>query len=38
MWPINSMLFYTVAKTMEASGIFRILKNPLKLKPSVKQS
>ncbi|MGN0159708.1 MAG: folate family ECF transporter S component [Brotaphodocola sp.] len=27
MWPINSMLFYTVAKAMEASGIFRVLKN-----------
>lgn len=26
MWPINSMIFYTVAKTMEASGIFRTLK------------
>lgn len=37
MWPVNSMLFYVTAKTMEASGIFRILKNPIKLKPSVKQ-
>ena len=26
MWPINSMIFYTVAKTMEASGVFRTLK------------
>lgn len=27
MWPINSMLFYTVAKTLEASGVFRALKS-----------
>lgn len=37
MWPINSMLFYTVAKALEASGIFRILRTPLRLKPPVKQ-
>lgn len=37
MWPINSMLFYTVAKALEASGIFRVLKNPIRLKPSMKQ-
>lgn len=36
MWPVNSMLFYTVAKALEASGVFRLLKNPLKLNPSVK--
>ncbi len=36
MWPINSMLFYTVAKAMEASGIYKMLKNPIRLKPSVK--
>lgn len=26
MWPINSVLFYTIAKTMEASGVFRWVK------------
>ena len=26
MWPVNSMLFYTIGKTLEASGIFRLLK------------
>ena len=26
MWPVNSMLFYTIGKTMEASGVFRLLK------------
>ncbi len=26
MWPINSMLFYTIGKTLEASGVFRLLK------------
>jgi ECF transporter S component (folate family) len=27
MWPINSMIFYTIGKTLEASGIFRLLKS-----------
>lgn len=27
MWPINSMLFYSIGKTLEASGIFRIIRN-----------
>ena len=26
MWPVNSILFYTIGKTLEASGIFRLLK------------
>jgi ECF transporter S component (folate family) len=26
MWPINSMIFYTIGKTLEAAGIFRLLK------------
>ncbi len=26
MWPINSILFYTIAKTLEASGVFRGLR------------
>ena len=26
MWPVNSMLFYTIGKTLETSGIFRLLK------------
>lgn len=37
MWPINSLLFYTIAKALEASGIFRILKQPMRWKASVKQ-
>lgn len=28
MWPVNSMLFYTIGKTLEASGVFRLLKGP----------
>ncbi len=26
MWPVNSMLFYSVAKVMETSGIFHLIK------------
>ena len=26
MWPINSLIFYTIAKNMEAAGIFRMMK------------
>ena len=26
MWPVNSILFYTIGKTLEASGVFRMLK------------
>lgn len=26
MWPVNSILFYTIGKTLEASGVFRPLK------------
>ena len=26
MWPVNSILFYTIGKTLEASGVFRLLK------------
>lgn len=26
MWPVNSMLFYTIGKTLEAAGVFRTLK------------
>lgn len=26
MWPINSFLFYSIGKMMEASGVLRILK------------
>lgn len=32
MWPINSILFYTVAKALEASGIFRLLKTPVEMR------
>lgn len=36
MWPINSMLFYMIGKTLENSGIFRIIKNTAGLHTSVK--
>ncbi len=26
MWPVNSFLFYTIAKTLETAGVFRVLK------------
>lgn len=26
MWPINSVLFYTIAKTMEVSGVFKVIR------------
>lgn len=26
MWPVNSMLFYSIAKTMEASGVFKAIR------------
>ncbi|MDO5416667.1 MAG: folate family ECF transporter S component [Lachnospiraceae bacterium] len=29
MWPIDSLILYTVGKALETSGVFRILKNPL---------
>lgn len=25
-WPVNSILFYSIGKTLEASGLFRVLK------------
>ena len=35
MWPINSLLFYSIAKSLEASGIFRLLKTPMELRKTV---
>lgn len=32
MWPVNAMLFYTIGKTLEAAGIFRLLKDPMTLR------
>ena len=32
MWPVNALLFYSIAKTLEASGIFRLLKTPVELR------
>lgn len=26
MWPVNSFLFYTIARTLEAAGVLRIMK------------
>ena len=26
MWPVNSMLFYTLTWTMEHSGVFRVIR------------
>lgn len=31
MWPINSLLFYSIARTLEASGVFRVLKSAERL-------
>ena len=36
MWPVNSFLFYTIAKTLETSGIFRLLKTPVELRKAAK--
>ena len=36
MWPVNSMLFYTIAKTVEATGILRIIRG-VKLMPGNNQ-
>lgn len=35
MWPINSMMFYTIGKTLEASGIFRMLKEAAHIKQKI---
>lgn len=32
MWPVNSILFYSIGKTLEASGIFRLLKTPVEVR------
>lgn len=32
MWPVNSLLFYTIGKTLEASGIFRVLRTPVEIR------
>lgn len=32
MWPVNSFLFYSIGKTLEASGIFRMLKTPVEMR------
>lgn len=32
MWPVNSFLFYSIGKTLEASGIFRLLKTPVEMR------
>lgn len=32
MWPVNSFLFYSIGKTLEASGVFRILKTPVEMR------
>ena len=26
MWPVDSMIFYTIAKTFETAGIFRMIR------------
>ena len=26
MWPVNSFLFYTMARAMEQSGVFRMIR------------
>lgn len=32
MWPVNSFLFYSIGKTLEASGVFRMLKTPVEMR------
>lgn len=32
MWPVNSFLFYSIGKTLEASGVFRVLKTPVEMR------
>lgn len=32
MWPVNSMLFYTIGKMLETSGVFKIIRE-IKLSP-----
>lgn len=32
MWPVNSFLFYSIGKTLEASGVFRVLKIPVEMR------
>jgi len=29
MWPINSVLFYSIGRTLEAAGVFRLIKEPV---------
>ena len=29
MWPINSVLFYTVRKVLESAGVVRLLKEQI---------
>ncbi len=29
MWPVNSVLFYSIGKTLEAAGVFRLTKTPM---------
>ena len=35
MWPVNSILFYTIGKTLEASGVFRMLKSVGRKRPAL---
>ncbi|MDO4267198.1 MAG: folate family ECF transporter S component [Eubacteriales bacterium] len=37
MWPVNSLLFYSIAKTLEASGVFRALKTPGRMRREEKK-
>ena len=37
MWPINSMLFFTIGKALEASGIFRLLKTPVQIRGTARK-
>ena len=33
MWPINSLIFYTITKNLETAGVFHILKGPQRTLP-----
>ena len=34
MWPVNSILFYSVGKALETSGVFRIIRTTARVKTS----
>lgn len=37
MWPINAMLFFTIGKALETTGIFRLLKTPVQIRGAARK-